>query len=132
MLKPRQLIKKIKNALQPQSGFGLVETLVAISILGLSAVAFISSLSAGAISVKTLDEQTIAQQLLTSQMEALRSQNYDVSGNTYSLVAAPDGYSLTLSVNSHIYSDTDLQKITATVWHHGIKVETLENYKGLR
>jgi len=128
----RRCSNKVKRLLLSQKGFGLVETLVAVAILGLSAVSFVSSLSAGARSVNTLDEQVVAQQLLSSQIEYLKDQTYDATGGSYSLIEAPEGYSLALEVDSHIYPDSDLQKITVTVRHHGQAVSSLENYKADR
>lgn len=115
-----------------QSGIGLVEALVAIAILGISAVSFISNLSVGSISVRTLDEAAIAQQFLTSEMETIKGVGYDVSGASYPVLTAPEGYSLTLEVDSTIYPDAGIQKITATVWRDGGRVASLENYKANR
>ena len=112
-----------------QSGIGLVESLVAIAILGVAAVSFVSSLSAGAVAVNTLNEQTVSQQLLTSEMETLKGIAYDINGNAYPVINTPEGYNLTVAVNSHIYADTDLQKITLVVRHNGVQVAQLENYK---
>jgi type II secretory pathway pseudopilin PulG len=120
---------KIKKEFGQESGMGLVESLVAIAILGVSAVSFITSLSAGAISVKDLNEQAIAQQLLTSQMEELKGVSYDLSGRSYPIIKVPEGYDLTLTVNSSIYTNTNIQKITAVVWHDGSQVSQIENYK---
>jgi type II secretory pathway pseudopilin PulG len=128
-MKLTHLISRCKKAWRSQSGIGLVEALVAIAILGMASVGFVSNLSAGSISVRTLNEAAIAQQLLTSQMETLKGAKYDVTGSSYPIINAPSGYSLTLDVNSKIYANTNLQKITATVWHNGALVEKLENYK---
>jgi hypothetical protein len=119
----------LKKAGRDQSGIGLAEALVAIAILGVSAVCFVSSLSAGAISTSTLQESMIAQRLLTSEMETLNSLQYDITGLSYPVISLPADYNLTLSVNSNIFSNTDLQKITAVVWHNGVQVAQLENYK---
>jgi hypothetical protein len=112
-----------------QTGIGLAETLVAIAILGVSAVSFISNLSAGAISVRTLNEETVVQQLLTSEMETLRGVTYDVSGTSYPIISSPSGYTLTIAVNSSIYSNNNIQKITVLVWHDGVQAGQLESYK---
>jgi Tfp pilus assembly protein PilV len=122
-------VTRFKKTFQSQSGIGLVEGLVAVAILGVSAVSFISNLSAGAISVRNLDEQAIAQQLLTSQMETLKGVDYDPTGLSYPIISGTAGYSLTVTVDSHIYTNTDLQKITAAVWRNGAQVAKLENYK---
>jgi prepilin-type N-terminal cleavage/methylation domain-containing protein len=122
----------IKKLFCNQSGMGLAETLVAIAILGIAAVCFVSSLSVGAVSVNALGEQAVAQQLLTSEMESIKAASYDVTGGSYPIVDAPDNYSLTLSVNSSLFSNTNIQKVTASVYHNGVLVEKLENMKGNR
>jgi type II secretory pathway pseudopilin PulG len=128
-----QRIKTLaQKVLSGQTGIGLVETLVAISILGLSAVCFVSSLSVGAMSVNTLGQQAIAQQLLTSEMEILKAAAFDVTGGTYPKVDLPDNYTMTLNVNSNLFSNTNIQKISATVYHNGVAVASLENIKGNR
>jgi len=64
--------KLIIAKLVGQAGIGLVETLVAIAILGVVAVTFMTALSAGSISVNNLAQQASAQELATTQMETIR------------------------------------------------------------
>jgi Tfp pilus assembly protein PilV len=132
MMKVLNFVSQLKKLLRAQSGIGLVETLVAVAILGVSAVSFVSNLSVGAMSVRTLNEEATIQQLLTTQMETLKGLKYDATGNTYPVISTPDGYNLTLSVDSQIVSNTNLQKITATLWLKGKQVAILENYKANR
>ncbi len=119
----------ITRALKNQSGIGLTESLVAIAILGVSAISFITSLASGAISVKTLDQAAMAQQLLTSQMETLKAMPYDATGQSYTVINAPEGYRVTLEVNSNIYSDPNLQHIIAVVWHQNTPLSQLESFR---
>ena len=110
-------------------GFTLVESLVAIAILGVSATAFISDLSSGSLAVQTLDEQVTSQQLLQTQMEVIKAAAYDPAGNSYTRVAVPDGYTLNVAVNSQIYTNNHIQKITLSVYYNGNLCGTLDNYK---
>ena len=110
-------------------GFTLVESLVAIAILGVSAATFISDLSSGSLAVQTLDEQDNCQQLLQTQMEVIKAAAYDPAGNSYTRVAVPDGYTLNVAVNSQIYTNNHIQKITLSVYYNGNLCGTLDNYK---
>jgi prepilin-type N-terminal cleavage/methylation domain-containing protein len=57
------LLKKALSCSGRKPGFGLVESLVAIAILGISLTAFITDLSAGSIAVNSHSEQVVAQGL---------------------------------------------------------------------
>ena len=59
-----------------QEGFGLVEVLVAVAIVGMTVVALLAALSTGSIGVATTDEQVTAANLARSQLEYTRSQPY--------------------------------------------------------
>jgi prepilin-type N-terminal cleavage/methylation domain-containing protein len=112
-----------------QKGFSLVEVLVAIAILGLIASAFIGSLSTGAIATRLQGEDLTARNLAQSQMEKLKAAVYDNDGATYSSISTPSGYSISISANPAIYTDTNIQKLTVTVSHNGSAVFSLEDYK---
>lgn len=107
----------------------LVETLVAIAILGVSATAFVTALSTGSIATSTQDERTIAEGLAQSQIEFIKSQTYDATGVSYSAITCPTGYSVSVNANSAIYSNNNIQKITISVSHNSNVVLTLEDYK---
>jgi type II secretory pathway pseudopilin PulG len=108
---------------------GLVETLVAVAILGTSVVAFVTALSAGSIAVGEHDSEALAQGLAQSQLEYTKSYTYDPGATTYPLVAVPEGYILSVGVSDVPNTDTDIQKITVTVNHDGEEIIQVEDYK---
>jgi type II secretory pathway pseudopilin PulG len=112
-----------------QKGIGLVETLVAIAILGVTAVTFMTALSAGSNSVNVMQKQATGQELAMTQMETIKAANYDVTGNSYTALDAPAGYQINIETASNIYTDTDIQKITVEVSYDNETVSRLENYK---
>jgi type II secretory pathway pseudopilin PulG len=122
----KQMKRKIKCWLRGQSGIGLVETLVAVAILGTAVVAFATALSAGSIAVGEHDGEVIAQGLAQSQIEYTKSYTYSFEG-VYPLLDAPEGYSL--SVNVSAVPDTDIQKITITVNRGDEEMIKVEDYK---
>ncbi len=110
-------------------GIGLVESLVAIAILGIGVTALVTDLSAGSIAVTTQNEAAIAQGLAQTQMEVTKAAPYDPAGTTYVSISAPDGYAVAINTDSDIFGDKNIQKITVAVIHDTEKVLTLEGYK---
>jgi type II secretory pathway pseudopilin PulG len=125
----KQRLAKVRNRIQDESGIGLAETLVAIVIIGITAVAFITALSTGALAVRESDQEAVAQQLVRTQMEYLKSLPYDATGATYTAIATPSGYSISLEANASIYTDTDIQELTVTIHRDGEAILTVAAYK---
>lgn len=127
--KIRQKFICIAGPTRDERGLGLVETLVAVAILGTSVVAFVTALSAGSIAVGEHDREAVAQGLAQSQLEYTKSYTYNPGAATYPLVAVPEGYTLSVGVSYVPYTDTDIQKITVTVNHDGEEMIQVEDYK---
>jgi Tfp pilus assembly protein PilV len=125
----KQIKREIKCRFRGQSGIGLAETLVAVAILGTAVVAFATALSAGSIAVGEHDGEVIAQGLAQSQMEYTKSHTYNPDAITYPLLAAPEGYSLSVSVSAIPGTDADIQKITVTVNRGEEEMIKVEDYK---
>jgi prepilin-type N-terminal cleavage/methylation domain-containing protein len=125
----QRLLKKTLRNLLGEQGMTLVETLVAIAVLGVSSTTFILALSTGTIAVRTQDEDALAQGLARSQMETIKAAAYDSTGASYSTISTPAGYSISLNTNSALYSDSNIQKITVIVLHNGTVLYSLEGYK---
>lgn len=115
--------------LHSQRGIGMVETLVAVAILGTAVVAFIVALSAGSLTVGEQNKETIAQALAQTQMDYTKNENYDPNAVTYPLLSVPDTYSVLVEVLGVPFADTDIQKITVTVNKDGISVYAISDYK---
>jgi Tfp pilus assembly protein PilV len=111
-----------------QKGLGLVETLVAVAIIGTALVTFISSLSSGAISVSDNEQETIAQSLAQSQIEYTQNLAFSPAG-AYPAITTPAGYSVTVNTGSVAGTDVNIQKITVTVLRNGISIFTVSSYK---
>ena len=128
----KQGLARIIIRTQGQRGLGLVETLVAVAVLGTSVVAFVVALSAGSIAVGEQDEEVVAQGLARSQIEYTKGYPYDPGATTYPAIAVPAGYSLSVAVSSVPGTDADIQKITVVVLREGQEVLTAADYKGNR
>ena len=123
----QQLLWRAKLKLQDQRGLGLVESLIAVAILGVVIVTFVVALSVGSITVQAQDEQVVAQRLARTQLEYIKGYPYNVS--TYPAIDAPAGYAISVSVNSSIYADSDIQKITVTISKDSEELLAVEDYK---
>ena len=122
----QQWIRKIKIRFQDQRGLGLPESIVAVAILGVAVVAFVSALSAGSIAVREGDQEVVSQRLARTQLEYIKSCPYDT---TYSTVDEPEGYTISIGVGPTSDNDTDIQKITVTIYRDGEGILTVEDYK---
>jgi len=77
------LKRKTHCGFRGQRGIGLVETLVAVAVLGTAVVAFAVALSAGSIAVGDHDGEAVAQGLAQSQLEYTKSYAYSPGATTY-------------------------------------------------
>jgi Tfp pilus assembly protein PilV len=125
----KQRLTQAKHRAQEQRGLGLVETLVAVAILGTAVVAFVTALSAGSMAVGEHDGEAMAQGLAQSQLEYTKSYAYSPGAVTYPLLAAPAGYSLSVGVSSVPNTDTDIQKITVIINRGDEDILQVEDYK---
>jgi type II secretory pathway pseudopilin PulG len=112
-----------------ERGLGIVETLVAVAILGTAATAFIAGLSAGSLATGSQDTLAVSNGLARSQLEYTKSYTYNPSASTYPKINAPSGYSIAVSVSAVPSTDTNIQKITVTVSSNGNAITTIEEYK---
>ena len=109
-----------------QKGTTLIEVLIAIAILGMIAVPFLTALSTSSRGIIIADERTTAESLVRSEIEYVRSQEYAANG-TYAEIADPVGYNVSL-VNVTVLMP-GLQEITVEVYHGAKLVLTTSTYK---
>ena len=62
--------------LQGQKGIGLLETLIAVAILGAIGVSLLTALDTNARATRTLDEHVVATNLATAYIEAIKAWEY--------------------------------------------------------
>ena len=115
-----------------ESGVTLLETVVALAILGTIAVTFLSGLVTTSKAAFTIDERATAESLAQSQMEWAANASYNAAG--YDPAPIPSGkdyigYSANITAE---LLDTGIQKITVTVNRTGEQVFILESYKVYR
>ena len=115
-------------------GVALIETLVALAILGIVAAVFLSGLATTAKANFIVDEQATAKSLARSQMEYVKSASYVYEATQYTAAPVPSAedyadYSVSINAEPLNNPDDGIQKITVTVKHHDKEVITLESYK---
>jgi type II secretory pathway pseudopilin PulG len=137
-------MKKIRKWFRgKERGIGLVESLVAVAILGTAGVAFVLSLSTGAIAVRESDQETVAQSLARAQLEYVKNYPYHAAPTSYpyvytydktynpSPVTLPEGYDISLSASTILQAggNSDIQKITVIISRNGEDILTIADYK---
>jgi len=142
MSKRRRLVafRGLRSAPNRESGFSLIEILVALGILAAVAVVFLLGMSTSSKAVMVSQKAVAVESLAKSQMENIKSWEYDYTNNPPDYNAArltePTGYGINIAaqrLNANPTNDPNeddgLQQITVTVTHGGETVFTLVGYK---
>lgn len=152
------MLNKLARRHRGQGGQTLIEVLIALLILGIIAVAFLSGLTTALRGVIVADEHAVAQSLAASQFEYVKNQNYTPANSTYNYatydkidLTAYNGYSITgiyqngtaadasfpyvIAVPIHpdtrlpVSQDMSIQSVTINVYHGDKLLLTLTDYK---
>lgn len=119
----------LSGKLQTQRGFMLLDALLGLAIVGVFVTTLLSSISTGFIGLRTSEEVAIAESLVRSQLESLKSQTY-LSVGGYSLVSAPSGYTTAVAVESISGVDPSaMQQVAVTVFHNSKVIRVIKNFK---
>ncbi len=126
--------QKIMGLNRRELGITLLETVIALAILGAVSVSFLNGLTSASKSVFIVDEKTTAGSLAQSQMEWIKNASYSYNATSYSAAPIPDGkdylrYSSVVSVEPVHTPDDGLQKITVSIQRSGKGVYFLQGYK---
>jgi hypothetical protein len=126
--------------MESRGGQNLMEVLIAVAILGVVAVAFLSALGTTSTAIIVADERTTAESLTRSELEYIKNSPYDATNNPpqYSMdpdLDIPDGYDVVLGCarldpEDDGYGDDDgIQRITVEVYHQGNLTLSTADYK---
>ncbi len=126
-------------------GFSLIEVLIALALLGIIGVAFLSGLATASKALFIADERTTAESLARSQMEYVKNCSYEYGASpSYEQVDVESlthpGYFISVDAPpidpdtgaalANPGDDEGIQKITVTIEHpDGDEVITLDGYK---
>jgi prepilin-type N-terminal cleavage/methylation domain-containing protein len=112
--------------MKSEKGISLIETLAAMVILGIIAVAFLSALATTSTARATNEERTAAKILAETIMENVKTENYTSS---YTPVIPDDFPGYTATVNATGERNGNIQKISVSIHHRNREVLVLESYK---
>ncbi len=119
-----------KRIFRGQKGFGLIEVLIAVTILSIAATAFLGAISTSAIAINKQDRKITSEAIAVSQMNHTKSQAYLVAPTSYPIIpSAPTNYAVTSDATAIAGRDSNIQLITVTVSREGNTLYTLEDYK---
>ena len=142
-----------------QRGQTLLEVLIAIVILGMIAVPFLTALSVSSRAIMVADDKAAAESLIRSELEYVKDSPYNFTGFSYVIPATPDNPPpwdssrialddcyISYSVNvtgvpispdtgealDDPKNDQHIQKITVVVYHGNRTVLAMSTYKADR
>lgn len=123
----------VRLLLNGQAGISLLETIVALAILGVVALALLSGLATGVTATSVTEERAIAESLLRSQIEYVESRAYVSYPAQYTinpLLNIPTGWAIPTPTTSLVHATDDgLQKVAVSAIHNGETVLTISIYK---
>lgn len=116
-----------------QKGFSLVEVIIGVTILAVVIVGLLAALTTGILGIGRVDQRTMALNLAQSQLEHIKSQDYqtyDLTPTPYPTIPSiPSGYTVAFIVSEVTGVGTHvLQQITVTVTYDNGSA-TLAGYK---
>ncbi len=129
-----QVIRRLSIFTGHESGVTLLETVIALAILGVISVNFLGGLTTASKSAFIIDEQATAESLARSQMEWAKTTAYVYDATGYSPAPIPSDedyidYAAVITTEPLRTPDDGIQKITVTIKHSNKEVTVLEGYK---
>jgi len=129
-----KLWQKIINVNRREQGITFMETVIALAILGVISVAFLSGLTTASKSVFLADKKATAESLAQSQMEWMKDRSYSYNATAYSPAPIPDGkdymhFSAVITAEPLHIPDDGIQKVTVTIIRDSQALVSLEGYK---
>jgi len=117
---------RLKKLNRNQKGLTLIEVLIAIAILGMIAVPFLTALSTSSRALIIADERTTAESLVRTEMEYVKNSTYN---STFSYQDSHyAGYSVNVT-GVPIPDKQNITVITVQVYHGAKLVLTTSTYK---
>lgn len=146
----KRLTKKIVFTTGEQRGVTLLETLIALALLGIFGVAFLAAISTSSITMANVEKKVTIENLARAQMEYIKNIescpyiNYiygppDTPPDYQTLdeldptdpyaIAIPTGYSINVTAVALHQPDGGIQKVTTTILREGESLLVVEGYK---
>lgn len=118
---------------QKEKGITLLETLVALAIVGVVAVTFLGGVGTATKATVISNEQATAESLVRSEIEYVRKCAYQYDASVYAVDPAltiPQGWAVPPPVVELVHATDDgIQKVTVTAEHNGDTILSVAMYK---
>ncbi|MBA7511337.1 hypothetical protein ES705_03328 [subsurface metagenome] len=121
--------------MKSERGFSLIEILIAVAILGLVAVTFLSGLATVIKGTVISNEQAIAESLVRVEAEYVKGCDYKPYPSVYPVnpelkLTIPSGWNIPQPTVGLVHATDDgIQKVTITAEHDGEAILSIEIYK---
>ena len=119
--------------MRSEKGMSLIETAVALAILGIVAVAYLGGIGTSLKSTTIAKIQVTAQSLVISEIEYVKNYPYQYSASEYPVDPALDiplGWSVPPPVVGLVHATDDgIQKVTVKAEYNGKKIISMVTYK---
>jgi len=134
----RWLIKGKFKLFREQTGFTLLEVLIAVGILAAISAGFLTALDTSSRATRSLDERVVAANLATAHLEAIREYPYAATyPNAGDDITIPFQYSVVIDIDYSSdgttwvdsYTDETFQKITIIVLREGDYILSVCTYR---
>ena len=131
MMRFWQIIKKLTRR---ETGISLIETVIAVVILGAVSVSFLNGLTTASRTTFITDEHSTAENIARTQLEWAKQVGYSDNATAYAPAPMPAGkdytnYSAVITTEALNNPDDGIQKITVNVQRSGKDIFTLKGYK---
>ena len=109
-----------------EKGISLIETIVAVALLGVIGASFLGGLATTSTARVTADERASAKILAETITENVKKQAYATTYD-FTIPDEYDGY--TATINATKERNNNIQKVTITIHHWDNDILSLESYK---
>jgi prepilin-type N-terminal cleavage/methylation domain-containing protein len=97
LVEPRRPAAGARRRLLQSRGFTLVESIVALALISVAVPALITTVAATTRVTDNAHDRSILFELAQSQMEEIQRQAYQENAANYSVISAPEGYSIAVA-----------------------------------
>lgn len=124
-------LRFLQVAAMNQRGVTLIETLVALAVLGITVIVILNGAAVALKGAMVTQERVAVESLAKSQLEYIKAQPYSATGEDYTMSVPAklqeQGYSI--APISVVESVTGLQKVTVTVKRNDQTLLSIQDYK---